>query len=91
METLTAPYFWVFLLGLLAAIYVLKRQTFKTAYVQGVSHGFALGIAESIEVLVDKKLVTINDKVCVNKNELIDFLTPLATDRLIRNTTIDNY
>lgn len=89
MQTLIDPYFWMFFLSVLAAIYILKRQTFRTAYVQGASYGFALGIAESIDVLVDRKLVILNDKICDNKSELIDFLTPLATDRLMKQA-VDN-
>lgn len=83
MQTLLDPHFWLFFLSLLAVIYLLKRHTFREAYVKGVSYGFALGISESIEVLIERNLVKINGKVC-SRNELIDYLTPLATDKLVK-------
>jgi hypothetical protein len=83
MQVLFNPQFWLYFVALIAAIFFLKRMTFREAYIKGASHGFALGISEVADLLIKNRMVKLNSNDFVTREELIDILAPLVTDGLV--------
>lgn len=87
MQTLLEPLFWVFFIALVAAICILKKIASRQAYIQGASDGFALGIDQTVELLVQRldfqKMIAEQGSTPLSKSQLVEILAPIAIANLV--------